>query len=124
MFSLSLENTLESDLQIDGTHEGRSVEDYEPEPESKESGNDYFEDLSDNADEEDSNDGKIVVVTEESQDTEDYIQHYGRSDPDPPSFDGMELANDNTATDDNPFASLNVGEKGKDYQDWDWIRVM
>ena len=119
MFSLSLENTLESDLQIDGTHEGRSVEDYEPEPESKESGNDYFDDLLDDADEEqDANDGKIVVVTEESQDTEDYIQHYGRSDPDPPSFDGMELANDNTASNDNPFAYLNVGDKGNDYQDF------
>ena len=92
MFSLSLENTLESDLQIAITHEGRSVEDYEPEPESKETGNDYFDDLLDDADED--NDGQIVVVTEESPDTEDYIQHYGRSDPDPPSFDGMELAND------------------------------
>ena len=117
--------SLESDLQIEDPHEG-SVEDFEPELESKskETGNDYF-DLFDDADEgKDANDGKIVVVTEESQDTEDYIQHYGKSDPDPPSFDGMEVADDNSATDDNAFADLNVGETGNDYQDWDWIRIM
>ena len=45
-------------------------------------------------------------------------------------FDGMERENENSATDDNSLANLNVGEKGIDYQDkdkdkdWEWIRNM
>ena len=60
----------------------------------------------------DARDGKIVVVTEESQDGNDYMDQYGgfgMSDPDPPSVDGLE---------DEPFANLKEGEKGNDYQDF------
>ena len=52
------------------------------------------------------------MVTEESQDGNDYMDQYGgfgMSDPDPPSVDGLE---------DEPFANLKEGEKGNDYQDF------
>ena len=111
--------SLESDVQIETPHEGSGYdEDPEPEPESKESGNDYLDDLYDsNSDEDedgkvnDASDGKIVVVTEKSKDGNDYmdLHGFGRSDPDPPSVDGLE---------DEPFANLKEGEKGKDYQDF------
>ena len=111
--------SLESDVQIETPHEGSGYEeDPEPEPESKESGNDYLDDLYNTSVEDedgkvnDASDGKIVVVTEESQDGNDYMDQYGgfgMSDPDPPSVDGLE---------DEPFANLKEGEKGNDYQDF------
>ena len=113
MIILSL--ILDSDAQIETHHEGSAnlYDDPEFEPESKETGKDYLDNLYDDddySDEDgkvnDASDGKIVVVTEETQDGNDYMEHYGRSDPDPPSFDGMELADD--GTDDDHFADLKL----------------
>ena len=94
-------------------------DDPELESESKETGKDYLDNLYDDDDYSDedgdtknASDGKIVVVTEKTQDADsvgnDYMEQYGRSDPDPPSFDGMELANDDTHDDDDHFADLNL----------------
>ena len=94
--------SLESDVQLETPHEGSGY-DPESEPESKEPGNDYFDDLY----EPDTTDGKIVVVTEENQNGNDYMDPfgYGESDHDPPSFD-------------EPFAAKKEGDKGNDYQDF------
>ena len=94
-------------------------DDPELESESKETGKDYLDNLyvdddysDEDGDTKNASDGKIVVVTEKTQDADsvgnDYMEQYGRSDPDPPSFDGMELANDNTDDDDDHFADLNL----------------
>ena len=121
MIILSL--ILDSDAQIETPHEGSAdlYDDPEFEPERlslhQKTGKDYLDSLYDDddySDEDgkvkDASDGKIVVVTEETQDGNgnDYMEHYGRSDPDPPSFDGMELANDDDDTDDDHFANLKL----------------
>ena len=93
--------SLESDAQLESSHEGSGY-DPEPEPESKEPGNDYFDDLYGSESDED---GKIVVVTEENQNGNDYMDvfGFGMHDADPPSF----------------FANKKEGDNdGNDYQDF------
>ena len=109
IYSLSLEN----DAQLETSHEGSGY-DPEPEPESKEPGNDYLDDLygsesDEDEDEKDDSKGKIVVVTEKIQNGKDYMDDYfsyGMHDSDPPSFY-------------EPFAAKKEGDNnGNDYQDF------
>ena len=90
--------SIESDKLI--PHEGSGESDSpepEPEPELNETGNDYFDDDGFSFDD---SDGEIVAVTEKSLNGNANIKHFGMSDPDPPSFHGVEDHDDEDAPSD------------------------